>query len=112
MGLAMFEKLRLRRRRYSGDLVHGLVLLGHQLQSPLAVGCDLHLVAEPHVMFYVLAAHADGGSTSVSSFVTRAMSPGLGDAINANTLGGISKPSVHPASPRGVRSARQLLWQS
>src|SRR5215472_55567 len=38
---------------------------------------------------------------SLSSFVTRAMSPGLGDAINANTLGGTSKPSVHPASPRG-----------
>jgi hypothetical protein len=44
---------------YSRACVRGLVLLVDKTKSLLAVGADLHLVAEPHVMLDVLAGHAD-----------------------------------------------------
>ena len=44
---------------YSRACVRGLVLLVDKTKSLLAVGADLHLVAEAHVMLDVLAGHAD-----------------------------------------------------
>ena len=44
---------------YSRACVRGLVLLVDKTKSLLAVGADLHLVAEPHVMLDVLPGHAD-----------------------------------------------------
>jgi hypothetical protein len=61
-GFANFQnslaKPPLARGRYSCNGVHGLVLWD-ELEPFLAVGGDLHLIAESHIVLNVLAGHAD-----------------------------------------------------
>jgi hypothetical protein len=46
-------------RPYSRASVRGLVLAVDETKSLLAVGANLHLVAEPHVVLDVLTGHAN-----------------------------------------------------
>ena len=81
-------------RSYSRAGVRGLVLAGHQTKRLLAVGADLHLVAEAHVMIDVLARPADIVSDVVE---VAALLCARRDAGTAETTDG-----RHPSGSRSI----------
>ena len=81
-------------RPYSRTGVRGLVLVVDETKPLLAVGANLHLVAEPHVVLDVLAGHADI----------------VGDLVDLIALLGAGEDSG-PAQPVDRRKpSRKRLW--
>ncbi len=76
-------------RPYSRAGVRGLVLAVDETKSLLAVGANLHLVAEPHVVLDVLTGHADivGDLVDLIALFSPGQDAGAAQAVNGRMVG-------------------------